>query len=345
MNIVFRVNATNSIGTGHLHRCIELAKSFRKNKFKIYFICDNINSNIIRRIKNLNFNLYIIKNKNLKKNYEKIDAYKTIKIVHKLKKKINLLVIDSYVLGLNWEKKIQNYVDKIFVVDDLNKKHICDFYLNQNLISRPNQNFLKKNTRNFLGLKYCILKFNKQEKKRVVPKPRKIKKVLIFMGGSDTNNLTLKIIKIIKAYYFRKIDFNIVVGSNNQKHREIKNISKKNKNISIYHDLPNLKKLILNSDIAISSGGTFIWECIFFGLPSLIINQSKNQIYNSKILNNISAIKLYKNSLNDLKNLKFFLETFIMKKNFVVPKKLYDQIDGNGTSRIVKIVKDKLNEN
>ena len=62
------------------------------------------------------------------------------------------------------------------------------------------------------------------------------------------------------------------------------------------------------------------------------------------MLNNISAIKLYKNKINNLVKLKGFFGKYILKKNFIVPKNLYNLIDGNGKLRIIKLIK-KLNEN
>ena len=73
MNIAFRVNASNSIGTGHLYRCLELAKYLKDTKNNIYFICDKINLGLIKKINDLNVNLHIIKEKRIDKNYEKID--------------------------------------------------------------------------------------------------------------------------------------------------------------------------------------------------------------------------------------------------------------------------------
>jgi UDP-2,4-diacetamido-2,4,6-trideoxy-beta-L-altropyranose hydrolase len=344
VNIAFRVNASNSIGTGHLYRCLELAKYLKDTKNNIYFICDKINLGLIKKINDLKVNLHIIKEKRIDKNYEKIDSDQTITIFQKINKKINLLIVDSYLLGFKWERKLKQHVDKIFVIDDLDRKHACDLYLNQNFFSKNKKKFLEEKTIKLIGLKYCILKFNKFEKKRIITNPKKIENVLMFMGGSDRSNLTIKILKIFGDKIFNQLKFDVVIGINNKKIKLIKKLTKKRKNINIHFDLPNLKKLLLKSDIAISSGGSFIWECIFFGVPSLIINQSKNQIHNSKMLNNISAIKLYKNKLNNLTKLRGFFGRYILKKNFIVPKYLYNLIDGNGKLRIIKFIK-KINEN
>ncbi len=338
MNIVFRVNASSQVGSGHLYRCIQVARSLN-NKDKVYFICENLNKKLKDLIKINKIKLFILK-KLPTSDYENTDYEATKNIIKKIKGKINLLVIDSYLLGIKWEKKIRSSVDKILVIDDLNRRHDCDFYLNQNLsTSKTLDKKLKKNTLKFIGLKYCIIKFRPEEKKRKVKKPYQIKKILIFMGGSDKSNLTYKILKILNENFFLKFKIKIIVGIDNKNYSLIKEFSKKRKNTKVYYNQKSLKNHILDSDIAISSGGTFIWECLFFGLPTLILNQSQNQVNNSKALYKKKAIKLYTNKLNDFKKMKEFLKQNLIKNNFVVPTKIFNLLDSKGVSRIIEKIK------
>ena len=337
MNIIFRVNASRQVGSGHFYRCVQFAHSLNNND-KAYFICENLNKKLKNILKKNKIKLFILKKKN--SNLENTDYESTKNIIKKIKGKINLLVVDSYLLGLKWEKKIRPLVEKILVIDDLNRKHDCDFYLNQNLsTSKTLDNKLKKDTLRFLGLKYCIIKFKEGEKKKVVKTPHKVKKILIFMGGSDKSNLTYKILKILSKKIFLKLKLKIIVGIDNKNYQLIKKFSKKRKNTKIYYNQKSLKNHILNSDIAISSGGTFIWECLFFGLPALVLNQSKNQVNNSKALYRKKAIKLYINKIDNLKKVREFLEKNLMKNNFVVPAKIFKLLDSKGISRVIKKIK------
>ena len=177
MNIIFRVNASRQVGSGHFYRCVQFAHSLNNND-KAYFICENLNKKLKNILKKNKIKLFILKKKN--SNLENTDYESTKNIIKKIKGKINLLVVDSYLLGLKWEKKIRPLVEKILVIDDLNRKHDCDFYLNQNLSSSKTlDNKLKKDTLKFLGLKYCIIKFKEGEKKKVVKTPHKVKKILM----------------------------------------------------------------------------------------------------------------------------------------------------------------------
>jgi len=84
LNIVFRVNSSNLIGTGHFYRCLVLAR-YLKNKAKIIFISDYLNKDLKEKINAEKFRLFILKKKNIKKNYENIDAFQTASILKNLK--------------------------------------------------------------------------------------------------------------------------------------------------------------------------------------------------------------------------------------------------------------------
>ena len=71
MNVAFRSDSSFSIGTGHIHRCLNIARAFKKKKVKTFFFCSdevgNVN-NLIKREFKLCKLPKLITNKNLKKN-------------------------------------------------------------------------------------------------------------------------------------------------------------------------------------------------------------------------------------------------------------------------------------
>ncbi|WP_288255723.1 hypothetical protein [uncultured Prochlorococcus sp.] len=65
-SVVFRVDSSLEIGTGHLYRCLNLARSFSSSNLKIVFVCRNHNGNLIDLIKN-EFQVLTLAEKKLKK--------------------------------------------------------------------------------------------------------------------------------------------------------------------------------------------------------------------------------------------------------------------------------------
>lgn len=60
MKIIFRVDASLSIGSGHVFRCLNLAGALRKNGFECIFLTKEHAGNLIQYIKTYLFQVYVI---------------------------------------------------------------------------------------------------------------------------------------------------------------------------------------------------------------------------------------------------------------------------------------------
>ena len=52
MEVVFRVDASSQIGTGHVMRCLSLADELKSNDNNVSFVCRNNVGHLINFIKN-----------------------------------------------------------------------------------------------------------------------------------------------------------------------------------------------------------------------------------------------------------------------------------------------------
>ena len=129
MNIAFRTDSSYTIGTGHIHRCLNIARKFKKKKINVFFVNDypgNINKIIQKE-----FALF-----NLSTNYSQYsysyksniyDANLTVKLIKKLN--IDLLFIDNYLIQEKWEEKVSKFCKIVFISDYLDRKSHCNFYI------------------------------------------------------------------------------------------------------------------------------------------------------------------------------------------------------------------------
>ena len=338
MNIVFRVNSSNLEGSGHFYRCLVLAR-YLKNKAKIIFISDYLNKDLKEKINAEKFRLFILKKKNIKKNYENIDAFQTASILKNLKLTIHLIVVDSYMLGEFWEKSLRKLCQKIMVIDDLKRVHDCDIYLNQNIFINSNTHkLLPAHSIKLMGPRYCIIN-TKYNKKKFIKKNYNFKNILIFMGGADRLNLTSKILKIISRFKNKNFFLRVVLGVENKKFNKTKYKKIYKNKIKFYKNLSTLDKVILKSQIAISSGGSVLWHFISMRLPSIVINQADNQIQNSKYLNKLGLIKLFNAHFNNNSLEKFLIKNiFENKKKFNISNKFSNLFDNKGLKRIANVI-------
>jgi spore coat polysaccharide biosynthesis predicted glycosyltransferase SpsG len=321
LNILFITNYEKKYGIGHLNRCNKLAKKIKKGN-KIFFLVDKIDKNLPRLIIK---NSKIITKKNIFNSGDKI-----FKIIKNLKNPI--VIIDSYLSNLKFEKKISPYCKKLIVIDDLKKKHFCDIYINPNFL---NFKFASKITANMklLGPKYAFIDPNIKKKNNKKIKSNTIKNILVFMGATDSRNLSVKIYNALKDKNITKLNFKFIIGCNND---SLENIKKENelKNVRFQVFSKNFTKHLNKADIFISSGGSSIWESIFLNKKTLIFNHSWKQFENSFNLEKKGIIKVFKKKLKSQKIIDFLITEIDSSNKDIF--KYNNLIDSKGIDRIVK---------
>jgi len=216
-------------------------------------------------------------------------------------KNINL-VVDSYALDYKWETFFRPYVDKIMVIDDLaNRTHDCDLLLDQNYYRELEHRYdrlVPSTCRKLLGPEYALLRpeFHKA-KKTLKKRDGKIRRILIFFGGSDPTNETKKALQAIKLLKRPEIAVDVVVGAANPHQEEIRQICDEIPNTTYYCQVENMAELMAAADLAIGAGGTTSWERIYLDLPTVAIAIAENQVETLKALGNEK--KLYYLGINN----------------------------------------------
>ena len=215
MKVVFRVDASIQMGTGHVMRCLTLAQVLKENGADTGFICRKHEGNLIDKIHSSGFNVHELEvieelevdNKLAHSHWlgatQQQDADDCIGILKK--EKIDWLIVDHYAIDEDWQCKLKPYYEKLMVIDDLaDRKHRCDTLLDQTF-GRQQEDYsalTPKGCKLLLGSQYALLKpeFAKWrayslERRR---KPE-FKQLLINMGGADIDNVTESVLDELKA--------------------------------------------------------------------------------------------------------------------------------------------------
>lgn len=341
MKVYFRVDASVEIGTGHVMRCLTLADELTRQGGRVSFICRDLMGNIYDVILKKGYEVYrltstemmsktgIKDNQQLGVNWE-IDAAQTKAILERGKGDIEWLIIDHYGVDRQWESEMRPFTKKIMVIDDLaDRSHDCDLLLDQNLTENMKIRYEKLvpvYCQKLIGPQFALLRSEfVRGRKKLKERDGVIRRIMVFFGGSDPTNETLKVLKAISLFNRQDIAVDVVVGTANPHRKTVKELAAKIPNVTLYFQVENMAELMLNVDLAIGAGGTTTWERCCLGLPSLVTILSKNQyeltlsvekfgaIINMgcgydvtpehylKVINNLSSRDLIRMSLNGLK--------------------------------------------
>ena len=345
MKIVFRVDASLKMGTGHLMRCLTLAQVLKENGANIEFICRKHKGSLIGKIRLSGFNVHELElleetevdNKLSHSHWlgttQQQDADNCIDILKV--KKTDWLIVDHYALDIKWHQQLRPLVKKLMVIDDLaDRQFDCDLLLNQNLGSqiRDYKDKVPNHCELLLGCDYALLRAEFARLRAQALEKRyntkKIKNILISIGGSDSKNYTYVILQQLSDNF----NVTIVLGKQSPHNQMLKSYVK-DKSITIIIDADNMAELMLSADLAIGAGGSTSWERCCLGLPTLLYVTADNQKKIAKKLEKTDAVKIVKNFAQDLQEIiDDFSSWRIMSKN------ASKVCDGLGAKKILQYV-------
>jgi UDP-2,4-diacetamido-2,4,6-trideoxy-beta-L-altropyranose hydrolase len=346
MYVIFRVDASLKMGTGHVMRCLALAKVLKENGADVGFICRKHEGSLIDKIRSSGFIVHELEvfeeteddNKLAHSHWlgatQQQDADDCINILKA--EKIDWLIVDHYALDEQWQKRLKSCYEKLMVIDDLADRIFdCDVLLNQNLGAQIEdyKNKIPDNCELLLGCNYALLRSEFSEKRKHALIKRqytsKVKNILVSVGGSDTDNVTYDILQELDCR------FNVVaVLGKTSPHNELIKHYAKDKNIEVIIDANNMAKLMLDADLAIGAGGSTSWERCCMGLPTLLYVLAENQMTISESLEDIGAVKIIRNLQQDLQS---FIDQPDLLTNMSINAK--SACDGLGSTRVGEYVK------
>ncbi|MDD5595653.1 MAG: bifunctional UDP-2,4-diacetamido-2,4,6-trideoxy-beta-L-altropyranose hydrolase/GNAT family N-acetyltransferase [Candidatus Omnitrophica bacterium] len=322
MKALILTEGGKNIGFGHLARCSSLYDAFReKGVFPNLIInCDKTVGKILKNRKYTAFNW--LKEKNG---------------VFNLVKGADIAIIDSYLAGASFYEKFSKIVKLPVYLDDAMRLDYPRGIVLNGSEDAEKLNYPKRAGLVYLlGKKYMPLRkeFWKVPKKKI---KKNIRDVLLTFGNDDRANLTPQILKLLVAAY-PTIHKRVVVGSGFKNIQEIKKVKDRMTKLVSYPDAISLQRLMLEADLAFSSGGQTICELARVGLPAIAIATAKNQLNNIMGMERSGLIKnagWFKGKNLPARLSKGILQLKPYQRRLIMSKRQKRSIDGKGAQRVV----------
>lgn len=187
----------------------------------------------------------------------------------------NVILVDSYYVTDAYLEGLKAF-GRVALLDDLGEHRFpADCIINYNAYadrSRYESLYGNEEICLVLGCRYAPVR--DQFLNRGYQVRSEVKKVLITTGGGDADNIAGQILDRIgeenREYY-------LVSGQFNPYFRELKELEKHSPNVHILHNVAEMGDLMEMCDLAITAGGSTLYELAAVGVPFLCFSYAENQ--------------------------------------------------------------------
>jgi len=308
-DVIFRVDASTRIGTGHVMRCLQLADDLMDSGRVVWFVCRAHKGHMAKEIRRHGHKTILLPLNKIERIVnlgEELDYSTWLGVpweqdVEQTLDKIpdnclKWLVVDHYGIDRNWESRFKTVTGaKVLVIDGMaNRIHNCDILLDQTYSPSGEERWkglLPSTCRRLVGPKFALLRREFIEARRSYRKRDGIiRRILITFGGVDEPNVTSVAIEALDKLPCENLEIDVAIGARNPHFAGLSKKFHQQRNIHLHLQPKNMAQLMANADLSISAGGTLLLEQCFMQLPSVVVSIAHNQIGPARALHDLGAV-------------------------------------------------------
>lgn len=299
MRVAFRVDASTTIGTGHVMRCLVLADELRRRGVTTLFVCRNHQGNLGERIRERGHGIELLASPPASTapvdgaEQEapphaawlgvgwKQDCAETEHVL-RAHGKWDWLVVDHYALDARWESNMRTLTRCVFVIDDLaDRPHECDLLLDQSYCGEHPDRYsalVPPYCQCLVGMSHVLLRSEFMEARRMMAhRHDTVQRIMVNFGGVDRPATTEKVLRVVRHIVPESVAVDVIAGSLNPRLKQIKALCDGSDNIHLHVDCQQMANLMCQADLAIGCGGVTALERAYLGLVSLVTSNAVNQ--------------------------------------------------------------------
>ncbi len=271
--LYIRVDGNERIATGHIMRCLSIAKALRSlGEESVFILAEPYGKPIIEKE---GFQTICLNG-----SYDKITEETEQMEELIARQRIEKMLVDSYFVDETYLEHLRRNTSLIYIDDIGGKIYPCDLlinYCNYYDRYRYEERYGGTATKLLLGCSYAPLReeFSGRGERQF----DEFREILITTGGTDTYNMAYKIgTAMAECPVLQNIKIHIVAGRFNTHIARLRELESRSENIVIHHNAGNMAELMMNCDAAVSAGGTTLYEICYCGLPTVCFAFADNQL-------------------------------------------------------------------
>lgn len=292
MKCLIRVNAYPQLGNGHLMRCLTVATLAKQLGLTPHLVIADYPGaplNIIDAA-HCEYTLFPVLD-------EQADAQKFCTFLQAQQTPCKV-VVDVYAFSALWHQLVYPNCSGLLVIDDLaNRQYYCDALIDQSpgRVATDYAPWVNAQAQIYTGVNHSLIAadfFAQVDKARAVRQEyfafRKKPKLLVSLGGTDVNNLTLIWLELLAEVTDEFACISFVLAGNapviTALTAKIKQYQNSACPIYLWINCKDMPKLIMEHDIALGGAGVSALERAALGMPSLLLTLADNQEYQAQVL-------------------------------------------------------------
>lgn len=272
---LIRADGNAKIGAGHLMRCLTIADELRKlvDSRRILFVCADLQSAelAVKR----GYQTFLLWSDPCDMEAE-FSAWSRIPAENK---ETNVIIVDSYFVTKRYLQKLREY-GSVTLLDDMGEDRFpVDRIINYNAFSdtgRYEALYRDTDVELILGSAYAPIRPQFSEKAYAVRE--RVENVLITTGGGDIDNIAGRILeRITEKETSKMLNYHLIIGNFNPHYERMKALEKESAHIHVYHNVQDMAELMCRCDLAVTAGGSTVYELAAMGVPFICFSYAENQ--------------------------------------------------------------------
>lgn len=333
--ILFRADGNPQVGSGHIMRCLSLADAFQDDGQAVVFVtADDCFQAAIRK---RGYECIVLRTR-----YNAMEEELPVLLPLLQKHRPCCVLLDSYFVTPDYMAAVKREAPLVYI-DDLNAfDYPADLVVNYTLYG--GKLAYPQNKRYLLGPKYALLR---REFRNVPQRNAKeeVKDVLLTTGGADSEHVALRCVQYLWERPEDGTIYHVVLGGMNQDAAEIERLAVGRAHIVLHRNVSDMRSLMLGCDVAVSAGGTTLFELCACGVPTVTYVLADNQIMNAAsfeeagLMLNAGDIRNNHQLLAHIfEHLEALIQDWPLRQHMA--ERMQAMVDGNGASRLVKIIQE-----
>lgn len=338
--IFIRADGNAKIGAGHLMRCLTIAGAFTE-KQQIEFVCADEESAALARSGGFATQVLHTDYGNMEAELpawaEMFGGGTGAQVRFS-----RVILVDSYYVTNAYLTALGCYGAVVLLDDMIKQSWNADAIINYNAFARVSMYEALGSpykTVYYAGSSYIPIR--REFCNRAYKVRGQVEHILITTGGGDAENIAGQILDKI---WEKSREYHVVTGHFNPHYESLLEQSAHEKNIHIYHDVKDMAALMERCDLAVTAGGTTVYELSAIGVPFVCFSYAENQEMLTEYIGRKQIAGFggayHKEAEQTLETIKAQIE--ILQEDVTLRRKYSEEerrlVDGEGAARIAAIL-------